>query len=307
MHYIHKLSSRTIERIVGIFVLICFTATVALVLGIAVNKKMFAKEYQLVTKFKSGYGIKPGTKIKLAGIEIGQVNWVGFNAANFIEVRMNIENRFQEKIRADSIVTVGGAGIGGDKVLNISIGAPKQMVLVNNSRILSEEPVELGDITAKVNSAIGQVETIMKNVVQVAKNVNTASEKLNLVLGNANSLVTNVDAIAGDIQKGKGSIGMLIEKDKLYKDLERSVENVEKITLNVKKGTDDVPSLMMRVRSILDETNKVVLGLQRHWLINGGVKKAEKELKNKEKSKYESTSLTISTVAVTAIVPVKKK
>ncbi len=273
MHYIHKLSSKTIERIVGGFILFCLISTAVLSIGIAINKKMYEKDYRLITMFKEGYGVKPGTTIKLVGIDIGQVEKVGFNASNLIEVRMKIKKTYQEKIRADSIVTIGSAGLAGDKILSISIGTPDKIMLTDKSRILSKEPIEITDLTARLNTTIGQIETIMKNVVNVSKNVNNASINLD-------QLVTNINTITQDIVSAKGSVGMLIANDKLYKDLERSIENIEKATVSIKSGTNDVPKITSQVKIVLEEVNKVVLGLQKHWLVSDGVKKAEKEMKN---------------------------
>ena len=104
----------------------------------------------------------------------------------------------------------------------------------------------------------GRLASILYNIDMITRNLNNNSEEINRVLGNLANLsdtitrsnisgiIGNLDKTIGDlslvmtrIEKGEGTLGLLINDDKLYKDLEKSAHDLdlllEDIRLNPKR------------------------------------------------------------------------
>jgi phospholipid/cholesterol/gamma-HCH transport system substrate-binding protein len=104
----------------------------------------------------------------------------------------------------------------------------------------------------------GRLSSILYNIDMITRNLNNNSEEISRVLGNLASLsdtiaksnisgiIINLDKTIGDlslvmarIEKGEGTLGLLINDDKLYKDLEKSASELnlllEDIRLNPKR------------------------------------------------------------------------
>lgn len=104
----------------------------------------------------------------------------------------------------------------------------------------------------------GRLSSILYNIDMITRNLNSNSEEISRVLGNLANLsdtiaqsnisgiLSNLDNTVGNlslvmarIEKGEGTLGMLINNDQLYKDLEKSASELnlllEDIRLNPKR------------------------------------------------------------------------
>ena len=67
--------------------------------------------------------------MRLGGLGVGKVSKISFApdlGDKRIIVTMEISNRFQERIRDDSVARVTGRGVLGDKAIDISLGSPDE-------------------------------------------------------------------------------------------------------------------------------------------------------------------------------------
>ena len=109
-----------------------------------------------------------------------------------------------------------------------------------------------------VNTQSNRLSSILYNIDMITRNLNNNSQEINRVLDNLASLsdtiarsnisgiIRNVDQTVADlsmvmsrIEKGEGTLGMLVNDDKLYRDLEKSAQELnlllEDIRLNPKR------------------------------------------------------------------------
>lgn len=296
MHYVHRFRIQILERIVVFFVFLALVFIFLVFFFVGKKKGMFEQDYRIRTLLNEGYGLTPGTVVKLAGIEVGRVESVGFNPENKVEVVMKIRKKFKEKIRINSIVNISREGLAGEKFLNITLGSVDSPILGDGDRIFAHSALEISDLADKITPTIENIEKISNNLVQI-------TEKLASPTGELATTLKSIQDITNDLRQGKGSLGSLIRDDKrLYKDLEavlklsrKIAKNLEDATASLKSSAAETPKTVEKINVTVDETKKlvedarkVVDAAKKHWLIRGYVEEAEKkEEAPKEEKKVE--------------------
>jgi len=296
MHYVHRYRIQTLEKIIVFFVLLALVFIFLIFFFVGRKKGMFEQDYRIKTLLNEGYGLTPGTVVKLAGIEVGTVESVGFNPENKIEVAMKIRKKFQQKIRSNSIVSISREGLAGEKFLNITLGSVDSSVLEDGNRILARTAVEISDLADKITPTIENIEKISSNLIEI-------TEKLASPTGELATTLRSIQDITTDLKQGKGSLGSLIRDDKkLYKDIEailklskRIAKNLEDTTASLKSSAAETPKTVEKINLTVEETKKlvedartVIDAAKKHWLIRGYVEETEKKKEpTKEEKKVE--------------------
>lgn len=285
MHYIHRFKPKTIEKIVGGFVFLAIIFLLAIFFFVGQKKAFFEKEYRIHAVFDEGYGLFPGVVVKLAGMEVGKVESMDFNPENKIEVILRIREKFKEKIRQDSIVSIVREGLAGDKFLNISVGSPISPRIEEGEIIQARQIVEITDLAQKITPTLEYVEKISHNIYQVTERLASPSGELSVVLKNIKEITT-------ELNEGKGSIGYLLKDDrKLYKDAEEAfgttkkiLSNLEMASQNLEKSAAQTPPAMTKVQETIEEAKmtieevkKLVVAAQKHWLLRGYLEDATRK------------------------------
>ena len=115
------------ELRVGILVLTSFTILAIAIILISGGAGLFQSKYSVKTYFSSASGLRKGSLVWLAGIEVGNVSAVNISPSpdpnHAVEVVMQVNKEFQSAIREDSIASLGSIGLLGDKYVDISRGS----------------------------------------------------------------------------------------------------------------------------------------------------------------------------------------
>lgn len=115
---------RTIEMIVGLFMLAGIAALTFLALNVSgLTLSSIEDSYTLKARFENLAGLTVRAKVSISGVEVGKVTRISFNnEASMAEVEMQIDKKV-DKIPKDSTASVYTAGLLGEKYIGFSIGA----------------------------------------------------------------------------------------------------------------------------------------------------------------------------------------
>lgn len=117
------MNRKTIEFLVGIFVLVGFMALLFVALQAAnlSNFNASAKTYTVSAHFDNVGGLKPRAPVKSAGVVVGRVKTIEFDQKTFqAKVTMTLDAAY--KFPADSSVKILTSGLLGEQYLGISAG-----------------------------------------------------------------------------------------------------------------------------------------------------------------------------------------
>jgi phospholipid/cholesterol/gamma-HCH transport system substrate-binding protein len=261
------------ELRVGLFVLV---GILILAVGIfwVTGAGILAPKYRLVTYLPEVEGLTVGAPVRLAGVEIGNVDAIRVaqrppDRSRSIEVVLRIDKRYQDDIRTDSTASLITEGLLGNRYVSIQRGftgavlqadqelpgreekAIKQIVergadLVQNLTALSEQAREIVDGVQRGRGSLGKL------LVD-----ESAYQRLNSALG-------RLDEVLASVQAGQGSLGKLVVSDELYQKANSAVGRVDTVFADVQsqKGTLGKlvydPSIHENAKQFLEKGNLVL-------------------------------------------------
>lgn len=195
---------------IGLFTFIGLLALVLGVFFIGNQKNMFSSTFGIYGMFKNVSGLQVGNNVRFAGINVGVVQDINIETDSTVRVDLTLNSDVKKFIKKDSKLSIGSDGLMGDKLVVIAPGG-----------ITSTQPVGNG----------GQLTAV--NPVDVDKII----AKLTGVANNAESLTSGLSQIVAKINNGQGSIGKLLNNDRMANDLDATVNQAKTTMQNVHKTT----------------------------------------------------------------------
>ena len=133
------MKNRTIEFLVGCFVLVGLVAVLYRAIQVGSARFCGSDSYTLKARFSSASGVNPGSRIEIAGVRVGTVKDVNLNDNFFAIVSLELPTTIQ--LDDDTIASVKTAGLIGDRFIDLSPGG-------------SGFPLEAGDLIVDTESAL---------------------------------------------------------------------------------------------------------------------------------------------------------
>ena len=220
----------------GIFI---FIGTILLIISIFLlgnKEKLFTSTIQINAYFKQIEGLKNGAPVRLSGYDVGSVSAIslGSDTSALVEVKMRIDDNLKHFIRIDSEASIETEGLVGKKIVSITPGSPNAAEISNGGIIKSKSPVN-------VTKIIEQTESVMAYMKDLTKNFSEIFEKVN---------------------KGNGSIGKLINDDKLYNSAVNITQTADKSLNTITTRLDDISNIIVSttgsVKSILNDVDLTI-------------------------------------------------
>jgi len=309
------------ERVAGLFVLAAFGGAVATTAVVALKKGWFASKVDYVTTFDRAQGLYPGTKVELAGLPAGSVDSVDLQEDNKIRVKFTIFQKFQSRVRSDSVVVTKRPFIIGDKSLEIVVGKADGPGLPKGSLIPSQETVDLMDLMdgrklGPYIETLGQVIDNLKVVAEAfldpkrSRSLISIFDKIDPFLDTANVAAKSFIDMSGQLTRKKNlqvtvenlamvtneMNGMMKEMPNMSKDMSNLVKHtalivdeLSKIMPALGEMAPEFPKATRRALEAIDEAVVVLKAMQHSFLLSGSVKdvREEEEKKKKEQQKLE--------------------
>jgi phospholipid/cholesterol/gamma-HCH transport system substrate-binding protein len=108
-----------LELVVGVFVLIGILCLAYLSIKLGKLEMISGDVYEVEAQFNSASGLKPGSTIEIAGVEVGRVRGITLNQDRAM-VKLAVNNTI--KLYTDTIASIKTRGIIGEKFLALSPG-----------------------------------------------------------------------------------------------------------------------------------------------------------------------------------------
>jgi len=136
-----------LELAAGLFVLVGIVALAYISIKLGKLEIIGKEGYVVYAYFEKSGGIKPGSVVEIAGVEVGKVKSVKLSEDYQAVVEMTI--RRDIKIQDDAIASIKTKGLIGEKYIQITPGASDK-VLAQGGRIReTESAVDLEELISK--------------------------------------------------------------------------------------------------------------------------------------------------------------
>jgi phospholipid/cholesterol/gamma-HCH transport system substrate-binding protein len=229
---------RRLPLVVGGFVIASLALLGLVVLSFTQESGFLRPRYRLVTYFHNVQGLTSGAPVRLVGKDVGLVEFVTFAPLEGdlppVRVVMQIDDAVRDRVRSDSVASIGTIGLLGDKYVELAMGTPEGRVLEEGEQLPSVSPLDLNEVVVRGTEAIDHVATL-------ATNVNRVVEEFGRRMGGAHvaEAMEAVTEIAREVRHGDGLLHSLIYDR--YEgggvgSIERSLATLESILDEVARG-----------------------------------------------------------------------
>lgn len=237
--------SRRLSLIVGTFFILSLVALGVMVLSLSSESGLFARQYQIYGNFDNVQGLLPGAPVWMAGKEVGRVQAVEFTefgSKQPILVSMRINSSIQNRLRTDSLATVGTIGVLGDSYIEIRPGSPEGSVLIDGETVPALSPTNLYAVLARGTEALDNVSELARNLNRVVSDVREEG-----VVAKAASAVSAASGIILEIEGGSGFLHSVVYDNYAgggVESIQRSLASLENILHEVQTGRGILNSLI---------------------------------------------------------------
>ena len=137
-----------LEMIVGLFLLVGFACFSFLAIKMG-DLRLFGNEtYAVSARFTSISGLKEGSQVELAGVNVGKVSRIELDPAEYeAVVHMDIDKAVE--LQDDSIASIRTSGIIGDKFVKLTPGGSDVILGSGDEIEETESSISLEELVSK--------------------------------------------------------------------------------------------------------------------------------------------------------------
>ena len=136
----------TLDLAVGVFVLLGILALGWLSVRLGKVDLFGGESYTLTADFPTTGGLKNGSTVEIADVEVGTVT--AMQLANY-QARVVMSIRHGIRLTEDSIASIKTRGLIGEKFLQISPGGSERIIKPNGKITEVEPPIDLEELLSK--------------------------------------------------------------------------------------------------------------------------------------------------------------
>jgi phospholipid/cholesterol/gamma-HCH transport system substrate-binding protein len=201
---------------------------------------LFAKQFEVGTTFNKVTGLQVGTRVRLAGLDAGEVIEIRIPSrpSEPFLVRMRLREDLHSLVRTDSVCAIQSDGIVGNAFIQISTGTDAAAIVAGGGVLTGNDPIEFADLieegretfrvvsrevldlTADVSVTLASltrtIDTTEGVIASVGSEVKSAANTSRRVLADAERSVDNVRTLLDGVRAGQGSVGRLFTDTAFY-------------------------------------------------------------------------------------------
>lgn len=282
---------RYVNELVGGFVLLAILLLVAGIIITGRGQGWFETVYEIRTIFpeEGSLGLRRGSEVRVLGVPAGMVTAITPREDGELEGVFRIRGRFYQYIRQDSIAVVKLTfGVAGEAYVEITRGRAGQLPETGayipvepDTLILDTAEALLEEVREVTVPAIQQMQLTLEEFTGLAMDIRDPEGEAQRMLHTVNNILTG-------LERGEGLAGKLLRDQDMANDIEmmllsvqETMDYVNEIMLHVAAASeelpriakrlrgeiDDIPGLMYQTQATLRETEVLLKGIQRHWLL----------------------------------------
>ena len=226
----------------GLFVLSGFVILLLLIFLIGNQQNLFRSTFNLHVKYRTVAGLQEGSYVRFAGINVGVVELIDILNDTTVRVEISLQKKVKPFIKADSRASISTDGLMGDKLVQIMPGSGNAPLIAENGELIAINPFDMDKIMGRVEQVGGRIENIVINI---------------------DTLSGHLAGIFAKVNTGHGTIGKLINNEKLSKDLEQTITSAKKTVQTADKAAQGL--------------NENMEAAKHNFLLRGYFKKKERK------------------------------
>jgi phospholipid/cholesterol/gamma-HCH transport system substrate-binding protein len=230
------------ELKIGMVTIFALTMTAILIFAVGGTSGFFWQNYPLKVVFMNVAGIKAGSPVRVAGVEVGSVEHVQFSGAG-VEVWFTVADDMRPLVTDRSVASIGSISLLGEGAVDITAapaGTPLRDWQYVRAGIAEGSIAQLtGEASDSIAAARTLVEDLRKGKGTIGRLFTDDS-----LYREFDGFMRAAERVTRSVADGKGSLGKLAQDPSFYSELQKSVANLNAITARIRAGEGSLGQLM---------------------------------------------------------------
>lgn len=240
----------------GIFLAVGLAVFTVAIFLLGEKSALFTRTTTLHVSFRDISGLVVGASVRLAGLQVGSVAELSFPEQLEVKetrVRLVVQTKYMDRIRADSRAFIDSAGLLGDKVLNISMGSSEAARLEDGATLQAGSSVSFETLSDNLDQAVRSVANITRSLDKLVQDDNTTklTHDVSRIAGSLANILSTVESGPGLLHrliydpKYAEQVGeILADMRALARRANGAVEKVEAVVAQVERGPGTLHELV---------------------------------------------------------------
>jgi len=244
---------RAVELRVGLFVMVALLLAGGLAFVMGNQRNFFHAKTHYTAVFTAVGGLRVGSPVRIAGVDVGTVDDVTLGRDGLIHVELGVIEDAAILVTAESLCTIGNKGLLGDKLVDVTAGRGEP--LPEGATIRTESPVELSQYMARAGAIVTDVE-------QTVGNLRRATEPLGdeQFTQDIRNVAHNVSLITGMVAEEDGTARRLLSDPEMADSVEATLENAQATSSELARTARSVRAIVDEVRAGDGSAHELVYG-----------------------------------------------
>jgi phospholipid/cholesterol/gamma-HCH transport system substrate-binding protein len=206
------------------------------------GRGFFWQRYKLKTRFDSVAGLKRGSPVRVAGVEVGSVTDVEL-IGDKVDVTLEINKRHRERITSGSTASIGSVSLLGENAVDIT-PSTKGTPIPDWEYIPQSRPkAQLADVADAASQGVQEITSLVHDVREGRGTVGKLMTDDQLYL-EMHRFVATAHEVTRGIQQGRGSIGKLLNDPRAAEALETSLRSIDEMMRRINAGQGSLGKLL---------------------------------------------------------------
>jgi phospholipid/cholesterol/gamma-HCH transport system substrate-binding protein len=227
---------------IGVVIIAAVAIFVLTVFMLTGSRGFFWQRYSLKARFTNVAGLKPGSPVRLAGVEVGQVDDVNL-IGDQVDVVFQVNKTYRDRITTDSIARLGSVSLLGESAVDISPSGAGTPIPEWGYVPQGKAPAQLSDVTESANEGVAELTGLIRDIRTGRGTVGKLMTEDQLYT-DLNRFVLAANDLTDGIKQGRGTIGRLTTDPRAAEALEASLKNIEDMTRQLNAGEGSLGKLL---------------------------------------------------------------
>ena len=237
------------ELKIGVLAVVAIGIAALTIFLLTGSRGFFWQRYSLKTRFTNVAGLKSGSPVRVAGVEVGTVSVVEL-AGDLVEVTFVVNQNMRDRITTASRATLGSVSLLGEASVDITPASQGTPVPEWGYVPPGPAPPQFSDLATQASGLATQANQGVQEISKLVQDIRGGRGTVGRLMTDdqlyreLNQFVATASAVTRGIQEGKGTIGRFVKDPKVAESLEASLKSLEAMTNRINAGEGSLGKLL---------------------------------------------------------------